>query len=345
MARTASNLGGLGRTELSGQTKIEAEAGRSARREAAEAWVVRLRSPDCGEADWQAFEVWLQDAPDSREAFDDAMSLWLSLDRPTTGALLRQAGAARTRLRAHPAWIAGALAAGLAAVALLTPMLHSASPQAAVYTTAKGERRSFRLADGTRIDLGGASRLTVKLSASRREVAMGEGEAVFDVVHDARRPFVVTAGDRTIEDVGTEFDVRNRGAQLAVTVGRGEVQVEPANGRGGEPVALTVGQRLRHAQGATASLVDKVAPDEVFAWRDGRLIYRDAPLRAVVEDLNQYFPVTIRIDGRRAEALRFTGVLTVDGEGATLRRLSLLLPVTSVRDGDAIVLKSRDDGR
>ncbi len=307
--------------------------------------MVRLRSPDCGEADWQAFEVWLQDAPDSREAFDDAMSLWLSLDRLPTGTLARPAGAGRGRLRGQPFWIGGALAAGLAAVALLTPMLHSAAPQTSVYTTAKGERRSVRLADGTRIDLGGASRLTVKLTGRRREVAMGEGEAVFDVVHDARRPFVVTAGDRTIEDVGTEFDVRNRNAQLAVTVRRGEVQVVPTRGRAAEPIALTVGQRLRHAQGAEASLVDKVSPDEVFAWRDGRLIYRDASLQAVVEDLNQYFPVAIRIDGAQAQALRFTGVLTVDGEGATLRRLSLLLPVTSARVGDVIVLKSRDDGR
>ena len=317
-------------------------------RTAAADWVQRLRSPDSDEADWRAFEGWLQDAPDSRAAFDEAMGIWLSLDR---GPRLVAETPARVRRPAQPqyaapvAWAGGALAASLALAVLAAPMLIPAAVTQTTYATAKAERRSVMLADGTRLDLGGGSRLTVRLSRLRREVDMGEGEVAFNVVHDAQRPFVVRAADRRIEDLGTEFDVRNRRDELAVTVRRGSVQVAPPAGGSGQAVSLVVGQRLRHSIGAADSSVDRVAADDAFAWRQGRLIYRDQPLQAVVDDLNQYFPVPIRIDGPRAAKLRFSGVLTIDSEAATVRRLSMLLPLVDTGGKGEIVLKSGGDGR
>jgi transmembrane sensor len=326
---------------------IEASGDGETRRQAAADWVLRLRAPDCDEADWQAFEGWLQAAPDSREAFDDAMSLWLSLDQGPKYAT-RAASSPRRRAPVRPqfgapvAWAGGALAAGLALAVMIAPGLVTSPVTQTTYATAKAERRSVQLADGTRIDLGGGSRITVKMSRLKREVEMAEGEVAFNVTHDARRPFVVKTADRTVEDLGTEFNIRARRDELAVTVRRGSVQVAPLVGGHGDSVALVVGQRLRHSVGAVVSQVDQVSADDVFAWRQGRLIYRDQPLQTVVDDLNQYFPTPIRVDPRAA-ALRFSGVLTVDAEEATVRRLAMLLPVSDSRRDGEIMLKSRGD--
>jgi transmembrane sensor len=327
---------------------IEASCDGEMRRQAAADWVLRLRSPDCDEADWQAFEGWLQAAPDSREAFDDAMSLWLSLDQgpkyPVRLASPRRRAPVRPQFGAPVAWAGGALAAGLAVAVMIAPGLITSPVTQTTYTTARAERRTVQLADGTRIDLGGGSRITVKMTRMKREVEMSQGEVAFNVTHDARRPFMVKTADRTVEDLGTEFNIRARGDQLAVTVRRGSVQVAPLSGGRGDPVALVVGQRLRHSVGAEASLVDRVSADDAFAWRQGRLIYRDQPLQTVVDDLNQYFPTPIRLDPRAA-ALRFSGVLTVDAEEPTVRRLAMLLPVSDSRRDGAIILKSRGDSR
>ena len=314
-------------------------------RTAAADWVQRLRSPDSDEADWRAFEVWLQDAPDSRGAFDEAMGIWLSLDRGPRPAVVTPIRARRPSQQAYAApaaWAGGALAAGLTVAVLVAPNLIPSPVTQTTYATAKGERRSVVLADGTRIDLGGGSRLTVRMSRMRREVDMGEGEVAFNVVHNAQRPFVVRTGDRTIEDLGTEFDVRNRRDQLAVTVRRGSVQVAPHGEGRGDAYSLGVGQRLQHSIGAANSSVDRVAADDAFAWRQGRLIYRDQTLQAVVDDLNQYFSVPIRLEGPRAAELRFSGVLTIDSEAATVRRLSMLLPLVESTGKSEIVLKSGD---
>ena len=323
-------------------------ADRASLRTAAADWVQRLRSADCDEADWRAFEGWLQDAPDSRAAFDEAMGIWLSLDR---GPRLVAPAPARARRPTQPqyaapvAWAGGALAACLALAVLVAPTLIPSPVTQTTYATGKAERRSVVLADGTRIDLGGGSRLTVRMSRLRREVDMGEGEVAFNVVHDAGRPFVVLTADRKIEDLGTEFDVRYRRDQLAVTVRRGSVEVAPPAGGRGDTVSLAVGQRLRHNIGAPSSSVEQVAADDAFAWRQGRLIYRDQPLQAVVDDLNQYFPIPIRLEGPRTAEIRFSGVLTIDSEAATVRRLSMLIPVVSADGKSEIVLKSGGDSR
>ena len=317
-------------------------------RTAAAEWVQRLRSADSDEADWRAFEAWLQAAPNSRAAFDEAMGIWLSLDRgprPIIAAPARVRRPNQPQYAAPAAWAGGALAASLAVAVLVGQSLIPTPVVQTTYATAKAERRSVVLADGTRIDLGGGSRVTVRMSRLQREVDMGEGEVAFTVVHDARRPFVVRTADRKIEDLGTEFDVRNRGAQLAVTVRRGSVQVAPPSGAGGDTVSLVVGQRLEHDVGAPGSQVRSVSADDAFAWRQGRLIYRDQSLQAVVDDLNQYFRVPIRLEGARAASLRFTGVLTLDSEDATVRRLALLLPVVDAREKAEIVLRSVGDGR
>ena len=78
------------------------------------------------------------------------------------------------------------------------------------YGTATSEQRTFVLADGSVIELNTQSRVSVRLTAKAREVRLIEGEALFRVHHDAARPFRVYAGSATIEDVGTQFNVRNR---------------------------------------------------------------------------------------------------------------------------------------
>ena len=56
------------------------------------------------------------------------------------------------------------------------------------YRTAAGQRAVLNLLDGTHVELGVESTLRVRMSASGpREVSL-DGEAVFDVAHDAQQP-------------------------------------------------------------------------------------------------------------------------------------------------------------
>jgi transmembrane sensor len=334
------------------------QTGPEGTRNDAAGWVVRLTGAGAGEAEWLAFSAWLEETPGGREAYDAALALWLLADQvgADTREHDRRGGVSRkapllSRFGGMAALGLGGLGAAISAVVVMTlhhaPVEQARHPAASatVYAAAPGQRRSVVLADGTRLDLSGGSRVEVALEARQRSVTMNTGEVAFAVAHDPSRPFAVSIGDRQVRDLGTEFDIRRAGSTIQVTVRTGEVEVA-SNGAAAEtPIALGAGRQLLHDEVTGVSSVRRVSADDVFAWKQGRLIYRDQPLRVVVDDLNRTFPHTVRIEGDRIAALRFTGVLAVDGEEATIRRLVALLPISATRVGDETVLRARETNR
>ena len=206
-------------------------------------------------------------------------------------------------------------------------------PEITDYATGRGETRVVALADGSRLTLGGATTLRVRLTRGERDVALVDGEAAFDVAHEPARPFVVTAGDREVRVLGTEFNILSHADRLAVTVRRGLVAVSGD----GESVRLAKGQQLTRVKGAGASRIGTVDPNTAFAWSKGQLVYRDAPLAQVVSDLNRYVSTPIRVDPSAA-SVKVSGVLSIDEEAAMIRRLELFAPVVSRRGANEIVL-------
>jgi transmembrane sensor len=81
-----------------------------------------------------------------------------------------------------------------------------------------GEQRVLALEDGTRVILDTDTRVVVSYDGHIRSVELKEGEALFEVAKRANWPFVVTAGDRRIEALGTSFVERRHDRQLAVFV-------------------------------------------------------------------------------------------------------------------------------
>jgi transmembrane sensor len=185
--------------------------------------------------------------------------------------------------------------------------------------------------------------MTITLGRRDREVVLDEGQAVFDVAHDAARPFRIAAGDRTIRVVGTQFDVRRRDGRLAVTVARGAVEVLPSAGASGQAFRLSPGQRLEHLDGAPGAELTTAPPEEAFSWRSGRLVYRDQPLSAVVADLNAQFAKPIRIADPALAATPISGVLILDDEDAVVRRLALLVSAQAVPSAQGVILQSRSE--
>jgi transmembrane sensor len=300
-------------------------------------WVARLGGAPA-EADWLAFEAWLNAGDGHRAAYDKALALSLAIDAQAP-ALARQVDRARqpawSRASRPVLWGSGLMASAAIAVAVVA--LHpTPQPKATLYATAKGERRDVVLPDGTRVALNADTRLSVAIQRDRRELTLASGEAAFQVVHDANRPFVVHVGDRILRDVGTEFDVSRQAGLIRVTVREGMVAVTRP---GAEERSLSMGpgSRMEHKEGSSDTVVLASDPNEAFSWQTGRLIYRDRPLSEVAADLNRYGRETVRVSGR-ASGLRFTGVLTVDDQSAMVHRLTGLLPLAASRKDGVILL-------
>lgn len=314
--------------------------GDEARREDAAAWVVRLEAGNLDDREAVAFDTWLSASPQNVLAFDTTLAL--SHAYAANAGPVAQAVSARRVVRpaiGRRVFISGgAVAAAAVLAAVVAPQIIS-PPQTETYVTAKGERRSVQLADGSKIDLNAGTRLTVTLARNARSVRLDAGQAVFDVTHDTARPFTVAAGDRAVRVVGTQFDVRRRDGKLSVTVARGAVEVRPAAGVSGKAYRLHPGQRLDHLEGATQTQVAATEAAEVLSWRTGHLVYRGQSLAEVVADLNQQWATPIRIADAELGATPVSGVLILDNQDAVIRRLALLVPISAVRSDVGVTLR------
>lgn len=311
----------------------------------ASAWLARLQRDDVSEQDGLDFEAWLEASPGHRVAYKQALAVWheFELAAPQVQdalAAAQEREARRLRIGGTRRWWMGAggaaIAAGLAVAVL--PGIVAQQATAETYATGKGERRRVALADGSIVDLNAETKLVVSYERKARKVAMGEGEAIFDVAHDADRPFTVTAPSREIRVLGTQFEVRNRQGEFTVTVARGKVQVRPMSAAAhGRSFLLTPGQRLEVASSGREQLV-AVDPQEAFSWRSGRLIYRGEPLANVVADLNRQYVEQIEISDPALGRMPITGVIVLDDQPTVVARLSLMLPIRSVPSDRGLLL-------
>lgn len=322
----------------------------SAKLDEAVAWHVRLGSDEADERVWQAFTAWLEAGEENRTAAERVEAFTADLDESiraagaaeADGTLVRFSRRSRASSRSLYA-LAGAGAALAAAVALFVIFSGPLRQQPALeYRTAIGGTKTVTLSDGSVVDLNTGTR--IRVSAKGRRVELIEGQALFHVAKDAAHPFVVSVGDRTIEDLGTVFDVLRNQATVTVTVAEGRVGFAESDA---EPkVMLLPGDQLVYSERSGHGELRHVNPNSALAWRNGYLIYQDAPLPSVVADINRYFSDRVVIGDSQAAAKRFSGVLRMDGEDAVLQRLSHLLPVEAVRRPDRSIAlqtpKARD---
>src|SRR5690606_10548060 len=108
-------------------------------------------------------------------------------------------------------WAGAAMAAAVAFAAIVGLNLMSApddgtrqvaeQPGLGVYRTKVGDQEKITLADGSIVTLNTASRIEARMNGQERTVRLLEGEAFFEVAHDASRPFRVYAGDGVTEAV------------------------------------------------------------------------------------------------------------------------------------------------
>ena len=83
--------------------------------------------------------------------------------------------------------------------------------------------------------------------------------------------------------------------------------------------------------------------DTVVAWRQGQLIYEGNTLADVIDDLNRYFPGTIRLEERSLGDLEIVGVINLQNKTATLAALEATFGVQVVTVSKDLTLIQRRD--
>ncbi|MBV4496462.1 FecR family protein [Pseudomonas sp. SWRI12] len=307
----------------------ECPCGQDRVRDAAAHWFVRLQAPAMSIEERQAFNAWLDEHPNHRDEIQLLQGIWSATDLLPKERLQALCEPPAERPKRRPL-LRYAVAAGLFAVALglgLFSGLSSSTDYSGEYATAFGERRHIALPDGSVIDLNSRSRVRIEFAHRQRRVELAEGEALFTVEHDAGRPFTVETGNGQVTVTGTRFDVRRDADRTRIAVAQGSVKVQ---GRAAPParfVSLTAGLGTQiDAQGQVATPY-AVNAEALTAWRSGKLVFDNAPLKDVVEEVSRYRTQPLRVGSAAVGNLRLTSVFRADDPEALLKALPNILPV------------------
>jgi transmembrane sensor len=149
----------------------------------------------------------------------------------------------------------------------------------------------------------------VEFTAAARTVRLLEGEALFTVERDRKRPFRVEAGGVVFQAVGTQFNVYRRANITTISVVEGVVQILPQ-----APAAarLAAGEQADVARDGQIDKHKVSDLDQVTAWRQRRLVFRGDSLANVASEFNRYNKLRVEIESPDLRTKRLTGVFNAD---------------------------------
>jgi len=288
--------------------------------------------------DLEAFSVWQSD-PKNRAAYDRIDDISRSVRALQNDPDIREATA--EALARGPERRRVVMRVGTRRLRVVTGALVAASMVAAVavgfivlrptYETDVGQTFSARLSDGSRLTLDTDSQVRVRFSQGERRIELLRGQALFEVAHNAQRPFIVQAGDTRVRATGTRFEVRKTGQDVRVTLTQGSVEVVDRDARS-KTWRLKPGQALAlKAAAPTAATPTPVDVETATSWTTGTVTFQDIPLAEAVAELNRYSRDKIVLGDGVPRTRRISGVFSTGDNDDFIAALSAYYGLKSER--------------
>lgn len=167
----------------------------------------------------------------------------------------------------------------------------------ATLTTPRGGQYQITLPDGTKVWLNAASSLQYpsQFVGNERKVTLN-GEAYFEVKHNASKPFIVYSAEQRTIVKGTKFNVSayQEDKKTTTTLLEGSVAIQLMNGQqpvSSKEVLLTADQQAIVQDGHTVT--GSVDASESMAWSQGKFMFTDAPLADIMRQIARWYDVEV----------------------------------------------------
>ncbi|MBL9071870.1 MAG: DUF4880 domain-containing protein [Sphingopyxis sp.] len=315
--------------------------------EIARAWLVKLHGEDAA-ALRPEFEAWRDAAPENRQAWEQAHGQWQS------AAALKQSarfGTGHTVTRRKMSWsmtkwpgaitTAIILAAGTGALVTTMPNASVSSARAAErFATARGEIKTFEIADGAAATLDTASRLDVLAGGGEQHIRVVSGRARIRSFGNGL-PIRIEAGGATIVATNAEVDISiGPAGKLQILLLRGLARFE-GNWARRVPAEIPVGKPLHFS--VRGELQRGTRPDASLAtdWPAGWAEYDSVSLGTLVGEANRYTARPIRIDDPAIARLELSGRFQVSETPRFARRIAELFDLELQQRSDGIHLSRK----
>lgn len=340
--------------------------------------LARKISGEATEAELQELQQWLKEHPESGfvmevvnatqsvaavDSQEWAGSSWAALEAamnaPESAPAVEEEPVINTPIRRFPRWI---LAAAILTVIVLAaaflfrpekPLQTAPDKENNTIVMRKGARSSVQLPDGTTVWLNSSSRITYGdgFAHGAREIFL-DGEAYFTVTRNEQHPFIVHAGNMTIQVLGTAFNVKayKEDEKNEVVLLSGKVAVTTT--RQPQQLELLPGQKVL-AWSGTASDSLQEQPLEVVsfqldasgnscdetAWIRNQLVFKNKTLLSLTKEMERWYNVNIHIQDASLEKELFNGAFQKENVTEALKALQIATPFSFYQSGSEIYIK------
>ena len=278
-------------------------------------WYARLQSGVATDSDRAAWNEWLLADPAHPQAWQRMAAVGEQMSR-VPGALaspaLRGADSSRRQVLRSVVVLASSGSLGW-----LGWRSETTRNLFADFRTAVGERRQFRLADGSSLLLNTDTSVNLRFDGHQRVLELLWGEMIVTTAVDPlQRPLKVVTRYGEVLALGTRFIVRsgNQEGEVAVL----EKAVEVTSYGGGSKVRLEAGQSLSFNPASLGTVRRNDA--STGAWQRGSIIAINRPLAELLTDLSRYRTGVLRCDPRIAD-LKVSGAFPIDNTDLALAAL------------------------
>ncbi|GJL49062.1 MAG: hypothetical protein NPIRA01_02890 [Nitrospirales bacterium] len=297
-------------------------------RDQAISWFLHLQSEEATAHDLQRHESWLRENPVHRKEYEQVSAMWKDFDQLSPQVMEKYRVSSRPRAQIRKGWalpslgmtrswrLPAALTVALVVFVLSVWWWPYSFVSEESYLTVKGEQRTINLADGSTIFMNTDSQIIVQLSDDERVVKLQQGEVLFTVAHDQQRPFTVYAGNGMIQDIGTQFLIRQSSTNVNVAVLEGVVEVEIKEGTDirstQKSKILRQGDQLVYQASGLMSSIQSFDRDMVLAWTEAQLYFEAKPLKEVIDEWSRYGIADIRLQDPSLGRIPVSGKFRID---------------------------------
>lgn len=159
-------------------------------------------------------------------------------------------------------------------------------------TTTKGKQYQLQLSDGSKIWLNAASSVTypTAFTGNERKISI-TGEAYFEIAHDAKKPFTVSANGMEIQVLGTHFNVNayDDEENTSTTLLEGSVKITNQH----SVSLLKPGQQLQFKKDGKIKLINDADVQEAVAWKDGLFVMKKAGIASIMRQIARWYDVDV----------------------------------------------------
>jgi len=178
-------------------------------------------------------------------------------------------------------------------------------------STNNGQNSKVVLPDSSVVWINSGTTLSYNsnFSVTKRKIKL-KGQAFFQISRNEKMPLVVSCNDLDVKVLGTRFDVSAypEDQNISVVLESGSVELIKSNDQ--LPVQmLKPGEKAEFDTKLSEVSVSKVQSSDYTSWKDGILVFKDEPMKKVLEKLQRWYNIDIEVKNPKVNQLVFNATI------------------------------------